>query len=474
MRKLTDLIKKVDNAHLEAAIPFLILVIIAPILYLYKRDGIGSGIFAFHDQLDETILSYVFAAKYFGKDIYEQMFYGGIPTASLKPNAILFVLLYRIFNVYFAFLIQYVIVVATAFFGMYFCLKNVFKSGSIVALSTGFLFALLPFLCVYGNSVAGTPLVILCVYSTFDEKLRIRIFSYLGLAYYALTAGIVLSGWAVLGFVLLFFIVESFRKKKLATNLLMAFISLLVPSVLTNLDLIKEALGFKSFVSHRTEFGFGDNSDTFLQTLKDSLFSEKFHYEAVTNHLMVYIAIAIALILMIVFRSYKIYSKNFAILLGSILGIILISDIFHMNSVNHFLDKMGGLFSSFNFERVFYFLPGLWYILLGYCGTVILKSFKEHFMVIGLVVMLGVMFICFRHLAKDKEGIFYQNINQINNGESVTGYLTMKNVFAESLMEEINETIGKDKSTYRVVHIGISPVVSLINGFYTVDGYSNN
>ena len=474
MKKVTEFIKKVDKAYLEIAIPFLILLIISPIIYLYVRDGAGSGIFAFHDQLDETILSYVFTAKYFGKDIYEQMFYGGIPTVSLKPNSMLFVVLYRFFSVYFAFLIQYVIVIATAFFGMYYCLKKVFKTGSIAALSAGFLFALLPFLSVYGNSVAGTPLVILCIYSTFDEKIKIRIFSYIGLVYYALTAGLVLSVWVVLGAVLLFFIVESIRKKKLAVNLLVSFASLLIPGVIANFDLVKESLGIGSFVSHRVEFGFGDNSDTFIQTLKNLLFSENFHYEAVTNHLPIYIAVVIALVFMIVFRSYKTYIKNFAILLGSILGIILISDIFHMNSVNHILDKMGGLFSSFNFERVFYFLPGLWYILLGYCGSVILKNFKEKFMVIGLVVMLGVMFLCFRHLAKDKEGIFYQNVNQVNNGEAVTGYITMKNIYAEDLMKQIDDAIGKDKSTYRVIHIGISPVVSLINGFYTVDGYSNN
>ena len=474
MKKVTEFIKKVDKAYLEIAIPFLILLIISPIIYLYVRDGAGSGIFSFHDQLDETILSYVFTAKYFGKDVYEQMFYGGIPTVSLKPNSMLFVVLYRFFSVYFAFLIQYVIVIATAFFGMYYCLKIVFKTGSIAALSAGFLFALLPFLSVYGNSVAGTPLVILCIYSTFNEKIKIRIFSYIGLAYYALTAGLVLSGWVVLGTVLLLFIVESIRKKKLAVNLLVAFASLLFPSIFANFDLVKEFLGIEAFVSHRVEFGFGDNSDTFIQTFKEFLFSEDYQYEAVTNHLPVYVAIVIALIFMIVFRSYKKYIKKFAILLGSILGIILIADIFHMNSVNHILNKVGGMFSSFNFERVFYFLPGLWYILLGYCGSIILKSFKERIMIVGLVVTLGVMFLCFYHLVKDPDGIFHQNVNQINNGENVTGYITMKNAYAEKLMEQIDGAIGKDKSTYRVVHIGISPVVSLINGFYTVDGYSNN
>ena len=40
--------------------------------------------------------------------------------------------------------------------------------------------------------------------------------------------------------------------------------------------------------------------------------------------------------------------------------------------------------------------------------------------------------------------------------------------------EEIDDAIGRDKSTYRVAHLGISPAPALMHGFYTVDGYSNN
>ena len=50
----------------------------------------------------------------------------------------------------------------------------------------------------------------------------------------------------------------------------------------------------------------------------------------------------------------------------------------------------------------------------------------------------------------------------------------MRNLYSEDLMETISERIGKDMSTYRVVHIGISPVAALMHGFYTIDGYSNN
>ena len=41
-------------------------------------------------------------------------------------------------------------------------------------------------------------------------------------------------------------------------------------------------------------------------------------------------------------------------------------------------------------------------------------------------------------------------------------------------MSEMEQAIGRDMSTYRVAHLGISPAPSLMHGFYTVDGYSNN
>lgn len=98
---------------------------------------------------------------------------------------------------------------------------------------------------------------------------------------------------------------------------------------------------------------------------------------------------------------------------------------------------------------------------------------------IGNRVLLGKLaVICFcllptLQLLKVNSGM-YLNVNQINNGSDVTGYISWESWFAEDLMQEIDDAIGRDKSTYRVAHLGISPAPSLMHGFYTVDGYSNN
>ena len=70
--------------------------------------------------------------------------------------------------------------------------------------------------------------------------------------------------------------------------------------------------------------------------------------------------------------------------------------------------------------------------------------------------------------------LFYMNINQINNGSGVTGYISWESFYSEDLMQRLEDAIGKEMSSYRVAHLGISPAPALMHGFYTVDGYSNN
>jgi hypothetical protein len=68
----------------------------------------------------------------------------------------------------------------------------------------------------------------------------------------------------------------------------------------------------------------------------------------------------------------------------------------------------------------------------------------------------------------------YLNVNQINNGSGVTGYISWESYYAEELMGNLEEAIGRDMSSYRVAHLGMNPAPALMHGFYTVDGYSNN
>ena len=52
--------------------------------------------------------------------------------------------------------------------------------------------------------------------------------------------------------------------------------------------------------------------------------------------------------------------------------------------------------------------------------------------------------------------------------------ITWKKFFAEDLFDQIKSDIDEPLDSFKTVNIGLTPAVSLYNGFYTLDIYSNN
>lgn len=138
--KLNRFLVRLDGLPLWILGALLMAVNFAP--YAILREG---SIIPVHDQLDETILTYVLNAKYLGTgaEVFPEMM-GGVNVSGMQPSAVLFVLLYRLFPVFQAFLIQYGIVFSAAFLGMYFCVREITGS-SILACVTAGCFSILPF-----------------------------------------------------------------------------------------------------------------------------------------------------------------------------------------------------------------------------------------------------------------------------------------------------------------------------------------
>ena len=51
---------------------------------------------------------------------------------------------------------------------------------------------------------------------------------------------------------------------------------------------------------------------------------------------------------------------------------------------------------------------------------------------------------------------------------------TYRQFFAEDLFAQIDADIGLSQESYRIINIGLHPAIAQYNGFYTLDGYSNN
>lgn len=468
--KMLKKLKKIDEAHLEIPGLCYVILLLAPILYLNIRDGLGSSFFPMFDQLDETILNYVFSARYFGQSVYEQMMCG-VPAEGLKPFCPFFLPIYMIFDVYVAFTLQYVITVVTAFFGTYFCCKKL-SGSSVGAFFSAALFATLPIHSIYGNVVTGAPLLLLCFLNWQEEEKKKRIRAAIGTIYYGLSTSFVLCGWAAVclsfGAIFLF----SLGKKKMQKKLFTGWLILFCTYVICNLDLIYEVFSPSGFVSHRTEFGFGGSGLSFGYYLKEILLNGTFAYEAESKHDWFLPMIALGLILCLVVKKLKPYRKVFFELLGLNLLIAVLYSFFSTDLIYDWQHHFTGMLSSFQLNRFYYFMPGIWYLLLGLSLSFIITALGEKRQFVGSVLCGLICVPLFFFVVR--ESIIHYNINMIKNGNDNARYLTMKNLYDEELMNAIEQVIGEPIDSYRVAHIGICPVASLMHGFSTIDGYSNN
>ncbi len=430
---------------------------------------LGEGsVFTVHDQLDETLLTYIWNARYLGKhvDIFPQMM-NGVEKTAAQPSAVLFVLLYRIFPAFPAFLIQAVAVAFCAFLGMYGCIRLITKS-SIWAFLTGMLFAMLPMMPVYGLSVAGVPLVFYAFGQLYQQKRKVL--SYLLILLFGLTTHLVLIGYVILGLWAVGMAVLLLRKEK-AREVFAGGILLLICYLGVNYRLFYELiLGKAQYISHRAEQM--NESHPVWESIWDLFLNSGQH--AVSLHryfiLPILLLIILALVRIRTFRKEQRKQIWLAVgIFGLLCAIAALYGLLRGQAVTDWKNKQNGFLRYFQAERFYWLYPALWYLELGIAAGIWWNRKKSIFtlLLLGILCLPGVNQI-------KNSGMFYQNVNQWNNGSSVTGYISWESFYAEDLMQQLEEAIGADMETYRIAHLGISPAPALMHGFYTVDGYSNN
>ena len=448
-------------------------LIIAAIFFLpYFILGKGC-IFEINDQLDESIMSYVLPARHFldGSNVYPEML-GGVNASGMQPSAILFLPLYILFSPRIAFLLQYIICFLIAFAGMYLLVKESTQS-SILAVIAGSCFCVLPLYPIYGLTEFGIPLVIYA-FLCFWKRKRF-IFAVLSTLLFGLTSHLVCTGYVVLGLWLLAIMIAVILKRKNSWPL-WGFGELLLTYVIVNRALILEILiGNSSYVSHREEMI--SSATPFFETFRSVFLNSSQHAPSLHKYLI--LPIVLFLILGAFCKKeetdriiYKAAVINFLFLVT----IALFYAFCHLSAVVDWKNHATGFLHYFQMHRVYWLYPAAWYLEFAWAAAVPWRKKVPHMDARMRVGKLAVILICLLptlQLLKVHSGM-YLNVNQINNGSGVTGYISWESWFAEDLMQEIDDAIGRDKSTYRVAHLGISPAPSLMHGFYTVDGYSNN
>jgi hypothetical protein len=127
------------------------------------------------------------------------------------------------------------------------------------------------------------------------------------------------------------------------------------------------------------------------------------------------------------------------------------------------------ILQAFNFSRFHWLHPLFYYILFAVALSAIYDGIEFEFkrLKLGQVLVIGLLLLQFSILLPNS----WATISVQYGGHD---YITYRQFFAEDLFAQIDDDIGLSKETYRVINIGLHPAIAQYNGFYTLDGYSNN
>jgi hypothetical protein len=241
---------------------------------------------------------------------------------------------------------------------------------------------------------------------------------------------------------------------------------------ITEIWLIYNAFFSEGFISSREEI-----NRVILGQARDwpgvqALIIENFingQYHAVSLHkYILFIAIPLALIL-----GWQQKRERKLIILLLTLAFCL-SVFYGFRYSEFFMTAVSGIsfFNSFQVQRLHWLHPLLWYTIFALSLSVIanIRYIGRLLVVLLLVLQLGYLFgnnIEYDLAIKKQTDVsvmenawLYENISY---GE----------FFADSLLQQVDNYIGRPKHEYRVASIGLYPAITQYNGFYTLDGRLN-
>ncbi len=450
-----------------------------------------------HDELDDGIFKYVLYAKNFGVNgNFIPEFMGGQNRYTITVSSFLGVLVYKILKPLAAFDVMLTITVLTGYVGVYLLGKEI-SDNPFASFFAASVFSYLPFKSMFALNIVGFPLLLWALVLLAKNKGKKTVLPFIAVVFYAFGTTLAWGGYMSVGFLSLAIIIMSVIKVISKNgnsgphiiNLLISDAILILIQGLTSLDLIANTFGKNAVLSHREEIIPNSRADV-LNHFKDMMFIGGSHSECCS----MYIAIsAFALIVLIPFvmiflkkkTEIKEIKKKY-ILLCVFYGANVLNTLFscfwmYPAFVNLRISA-GGILKTFQLNRIYWIMPACWMcvlileiaILLDIAKILFAKKVFKKIRILSVLPLILTILISFAY-AKNVylSSTFYHNIRIVFFPDTYS-VDTWKKYYDEELMDEIANAIGREKSEYRIVSVGMNPAVSLFNGFYTVDGYSTD
>ncbi len=445
-----------QSLHLPTERPYLLtgllvlLVLYAP-YWLLSQDVH----FLIHDFLDDT--SYNFnplvqsgQAFNFGSDARVSNLMNGLPRSAMHSGLYVSVWFFALLPPFWAILLNFLLVHAIGFVGMYALARTYLSATPLHALGSALVFALIPTYSNYGLSVMGQPLLLLTFLNLLNGRAGWG--SWVMICLFPFYSFLVRSGLYILAGLALLGLVDALRNRRIVWPYWLGLTLLAVLYALVDFPMIWAYLT-NAFVSHRTEY---EPAALVSGSLIGGLKNVLLLFLQGQYHAGIFCPLPIALLWGWWFvRSPKRTGWPTWVMVA-ILAICLLHGLYPWLLTHSGIPQK--LLTVFQLDRFYFLLPLLWVLLLGIAQKTAMRY-----------VLLAQLLLT---LLLNKE--WTTNVRALLGLETPNNLPSYRAFFAENLFDKIKNTLPGSPANYRVVSIGMHPIVAQVNGFYTLDSYQNN
>lgn len=445
---------------------FTILVIFfLPLLWL------GQDAFVtIHDNLDSDylylrLLDISHTAFDFNSTIFNVM--NGLPRSAMRSGINLEVLSFVVFEPFTAYTINYLLIHLIGFAGMYLLLKKHFlpnPNQQVIVWGTALAFSVVSTYMVHGISSLGQPLYFYAILNFRKNKFRLS--DWLIVVLFPIYSFLVWAGFFSVICAGIILIYDWINLKKLNQALLAAILSTGLVYSLVEFQLIYSFFS-KAYTSHRTEF----NYDLLMPLKSGICFRETFiSFIKTYYHAGEFFTIFIFIIALISLAADKKFHQKRKIisLLLTILGICLFHGFYRFFVQG--LASVTELPKAFQFDRFYFLLPMIWYLLFAISLDTVLR-WKNGFLltILAIFIQLSITLNSNREFLVNLDKMFG---NPLSLPKEKT--ISYRAFYAENQFGAIRDFIAIPQADYRVICVGFHPAIAQYNGFYTLDSYQNN
>jgi len=374
-----------------------------------------------------------------------------LPRALYPSELSAFTVLFSLFGYYWGYVANRVLQTLVGFLGMRLLLGRHLLTAPEdrpLVLGVAVAFAVLPHWPLGGLSVAGLPLVFAAFLNLRAGVATWRDWSVLSL--FPLYSSLVLVGLFLAPVLLAIIIFDACRRDKILAPLSgLALLTLVY--VAADYRLFLFTFGSSGFVSHRTEFSVQPTGVVgAIRGMASIGINGSWHSHSLHRWIILPTILAG---FPFVIRFRKVIPARVLSTVGVFLAItILWYGLIRSGVVGPLIAE-----SPVQLHRVHLLHPVAWYVLFAGVLASLTRASKLTRPSVAVLLALQILVNASNHEIV------------LNRAEP-----SFAEFFAEAQFKEIEAAIGRPKQTYRVVSLGLDPMVPAFNGFYTVDGYVSN